>query len=67
MNVNVTGLEMVVSTAAPGAITVNYGIRVIVEGFQLTCSIGSSVYVPQASGPIQREGMMKTMANMMGN
>lgn len=67
MNVNVTGLQMAVSTAAPGAITVNYGIRVIVEGFQLTCSIGSSVYVPQASGPIQREGMMKTMANMMGN
>jgi len=63
----VSGFGLTASTANPGGISVNFSISVIVTGFRLTVLIGSQVYVPQASSPIQREGIMKTMANMMGN
>jgi hypothetical protein len=64
----VTGMPaLTISTADPGGISVNYAVRVIVTGIELTCSIGGQAYVPQVNTPYQREGIMKTMANMMGN
>ena len=64
----ITGMPaLTISTADPGGISVNYAVRVIVTGIELTCSIGGQAYVPQVNTPYQREGIMKTMANMMGN